>query len=63
MLYTKITCCIFLFSSVPRNRNPYQEAIVFVIGGGNYIEYTNLVDYAKVSGLYHYLYAQYNSTL
>ncbi|MEQ2189750.1 Sec1 domain containing protein 1 [Goodea atripinnis] len=35
-------------SSIPRNKNPFQEAIVFVVGGGNYIEYQNLVDYAKV---------------
>ncbi|KAM6336184.1 sec1 family domain-containing protein 1 isoform 2-T2 [Podargus strigoides] len=34
-------------SSVPRNKNPFQEAIVFVVGGGNYIEYQNLVDYIK----------------
>ena len=25
------------------------QAVVFVIGGGNYIEYQNLVDYVKVS--------------
>ncbi|XP_034015687.1 LOW QUALITY PROTEIN: sec1 family domain-containing protein 1 [Thalassophryne amazonica] len=37
----------FFCSSVPRNKNPFQEAIVFVVGGGNYIEYQNLVDYAK----------------
>jgi len=24
------------------------QALVFVVGGGNYIEYQNLVDYAKV---------------
>ncbi|KAG9510045.1 Sec1 family domain-containing protein 1, partial [Fragariocoptes setiger] len=29
-----------------RKRN-FQEAIVFVAGGGNYIEYQNLVDYCK----------------
>ncbi|XP_037098252.1 sec1 family domain-containing protein 1 isoform X2 [Syngnathus acus] len=34
-------------SSIPRNKNPFQEAIVFVVGGGNYIEYQNLVDYAR----------------
>ncbi|NWT95253.1 SCFD1 protein, partial [Urocynchramus pylzowi] len=34
-------------SSVPRNKNPFQEAIVFVVGGGNYIEYQNLIDYIK----------------
>lgn len=32
----------------PKNRAPFQDAIVFVIGGGNYIEYQNLVDYIKV---------------
>jgi hypothetical protein len=34
---------------VPKNRAPFQDAIVFVVGGGNYIEYQNLVDYIKVS--------------
>lgn len=34
-------------SQVPRNRTPFTEAIVFVIGGGNYIEYQNLVDYTR----------------
>ncbi|KAK3538026.1 hypothetical protein QTP70_027379 [Hemibagrus guttatus] len=34
-------------SSIPRNKNPFQEAIVFVVGGGNYIEYQNLVDYTR----------------
>ena len=36
-------------SQVPRNRTTFQEAIVFVVGGGNYIEYQNLVDYTKAS--------------
>ncbi|KAG5675546.1 hypothetical protein PVAND_005442 [Polypedilum vanderplanki] len=31
----------------PKNRAPFQDAIVFVIGGGNYIEYQNLVDFIK----------------
>jgi hypothetical protein len=31
-----------------RSSTPFQEAIVFVVGGGNYIEYQNLVDYTKV---------------
>ncbi|KAH0620562.1 hypothetical protein JD844_021142 [Phrynosoma platyrhinos] len=35
-------------SSIPRNKNPFQEAIVFVVGGGNYIEYQNLIDYIKI---------------
>lgn len=33
---------------VPKNRTTFQEVIVFVVGGGNYIEYQNLVDYVKV---------------
>lgn len=32
---------------VPRNRSPFQEAFVFIVGGGNYIEYQNLCEYAK----------------
>lgn len=31
------------------------QAIVFVVGGGNYIEYQNLLDYAKVSKMYNSL--------
>jgi hypothetical protein len=34
-------------TEIPRNRSPFQDAIVFIVGGGNYIEYQNLVDYAK----------------
>ena len=26
----------------------HLQAVVFVVGGGNYIEYQNLVDYLKV---------------
>lgn len=40
-------------SQVPRNRTAFQEAIVFVVGGGNYIEYQNLVDYTKVRFIQH----------
>lgn len=36
--------------SVPRVKKPFTRAIVFVIGGGNYVEYQNLQDYAKSSG-------------
>lgn len=37
-------------SSVPpKNRTQFQDAIVFMVGGGTYAEYQNLVDYAKVS--------------
>ncbi|KAI6068441.1 Sec1 family domain-containing protein 1 isoform X3 [Aix galericulata] len=43
-------------SSVPRNKNPFQEAIVFVVGGGNYIEYQNLIDYIKGKQGKHVLY-------
>lgn len=35
-------------TDIPRNRSPFQDAVVFVVGGGNYIEYQNLIDYAKV---------------
>nr|XP_032801307.1 sec1 family domain-containing protein 1 [Petromyzon marinus] len=34
-------------SSTARSKNPFQEAVVFMIGGGNYIEYQNLMDYIK----------------
>lgn len=33
--------------NVPRHRTPFREAIVFMIGGGNYNEYLNLQAYAK----------------
>lgn len=35
-------------AKIPKNRSPFQDAFVFIVGGGNYIEYQNLVDYAKV---------------
>lgn len=35
-------------TDIPRNRSPFQDAVVFIVGGGNYIEYQNLIDYAKV---------------
>jgi len=28
------------------------QAIVFIVGGGNYIEYQNLMDYSKVGILF-----------
>lgn len=34
----------------PKQRAPFHDAVVFVVGGGNYIEYQNLVDFIKVSG-------------
>ncbi|KAJ6667349.1 hypothetical protein lerEdw1_017327 [Lerista edwardsae] len=43
-------------STIPRNKNPFQEAIVFVVGGGNYIEYQNLTDYTKGKQGKHVLY-------
>jgi hypothetical protein len=33
--------------SAPRKNTPFREAIVFMVGGGNYVEYQNLQDYAK----------------
>ncbi|RLN59013.1 hypothetical protein BBJ28_00006811, partial [Nothophytophthora sp. Chile5] len=32
---------------VPRQRSPFREVMVFMIGGGNYNEYQNLLAYAK----------------
>ncbi|CEG47256.1 sec1 family transporter sly1 [Plasmopara halstedii] len=32
---------------VPRQRTPFREVMVFMIGGGNYNEYHNLMAYAK----------------
>ena len=44
-----ITVCLYTHSSsIPRNKSPYLEAMVFIVGGGNYIEYQNLMDYVKV---------------
>ncbi|RZF38555.1 hypothetical protein LSTR_LSTR006150 [Laodelphax striatellus] len=34
-------------SQLTRNRAPFNEAFVFIVGGGNYIEYQNLVDYTR----------------
>lgn len=34
--------------SCVQGRAPFQEAIVFVVGGGNYIEYQNLQDFCQV---------------
>jgi len=34
-------------TSIPRKNTPFKDAIVFIIGGGNYVEYQNLQDYAK----------------
>jgi len=33
--------------NVARKNTPFQQAIVFTVGGGNYVEYQNLLDYAK----------------
>merc|ERR1712032_691508 len=32
---------------VPRTKTPFADAVVFVVGGGNYIEHQNLQDYVK----------------
>uniref|UniRef100_A0A0N5AUB6 Sec1 family domain-containing protein 1 n=1 Tax=Syphacia muris TaxID=451379 RepID=A0A0N5AUB6_9BILA len=34
-----------------RANNPAHDVIVFVIGGGNYVEFQNLVEYGKTKGL------------
>jgi len=30
-----------------KSKTPFTDAIVFVVGGGNYIEYHNLMEYAR----------------
>ena len=50
-------------NEAPRKKT-FQEAVVFVVGGGNYIEYQNLVEYCKsksrnatgLTGLRHVIY-------
>lgn len=37
----------FPSNSAPRKTTPFQEAIVFVVGGGNYLEFHNLQEYSK----------------
>jgi hypothetical protein len=32
----------------PKSRAPFQDAIVFMVGGGSNVEYQNRVDYTKV---------------
>merc|ERR1712154_203632 len=34
-------------AQIPRTKTPFNDAIVFVVGGGNYIEYQNLQDYSR----------------
>ncbi|GAM25440.1 hypothetical protein SAMD00019534_086150 [Acytostelium subglobosum LB1] len=34
-------------NNVTRRTSPFKDAIVFVVGGGNYVEYQNLQDFAK----------------
>nr|CAB3265891.1 sec1 family domain-containing protein 1 [Phallusia mammillata] len=34
-------------SGAGRTKLPYSDAVVFVVGGGNYIEYHNLMEYSK----------------
>lgn len=34
-------------NSAPRKNSPFREAVVFMVGGGNYVEYQNLKDYAN----------------
>ncbi|CAH8517096.1 unnamed protein product [Heterobilharzia americana] len=37
-------------ANVPRVKQPFDEAFVFVIGGGSYVEYQNLLDWVKSTG-------------
>ncbi|KAH8860059.1 Sec1 family domain-containing protein 1 [Schistosoma japonicum] len=34
-------------TNVPRVKQPFDEAFVFVVGGGSYVEYQNLLDWVK----------------
>lgn len=36
--------------AIPRKTTPYRNAIVFTIGGGNYVEYQNLQNMARKNG-------------
>lgn len=36
-----------IVEQAPKTKTEFHEAIVFVVGGGNYIEYQNLMDYVK----------------
>jgi len=36
-------------NSAPRKNTPFREAVIFMVGGGNYLEYQNLKDYAEKS--------------
>jgi hypothetical protein len=42
-------CALSAFAR-SRKKSGFREAIVFVIGGGNYIEFQNIQDYAKKDG-------------
>lgn len=37
----------FPVNSAPRKNTPFKDAIVFCIGGGNYAEMYNIMEYAK----------------
>jgi len=37
----------FPMSSMPRKNTPFKEGIVFMIGGGNYLEYQNIRDFLQ----------------
>jgi hypothetical protein len=39
-----------------KSRAQFQDAIVFMVGGGTYAEYQNLVDYAKVLNFFFFFF-------
>jgi hypothetical protein len=41
---------LYKFSGIRQNQ-PVTDVIVFVIGGGNYVEYQNVQEWAKTKGL------------
>lgn len=40
-------------------RTSYQEAFVFVVGGGNYVEYQNVQELVQVSDIRYYRFMMY----
>ncbi|VDP34886.1 unnamed protein product [Echinostoma caproni] len=40
---------VLVYNDLPRFKQPFYEAFVFVIGGGSYVEYQNLLDWTRES--------------
>jgi len=50
----RMSFCLLYYSgadqcvTISGKTTPFKEAVVFVVGGGNYVEYQNLQDYTRV---------------